>query len=56
MAAIYSLEKDGTFDIIRSCLPADMHLSEDANTPRKIKTGKCSLAMKKYGGTRQADA
>jgi len=49
-------KKDGTFDIIRSCLPADMHLSEDANTPRKIKTGKCSLAMKKYGGTRQADA
>ena len=46
--------KDGTFDIIRSCLPASVHLSDNATTPRKIKTGKCSLAMKKYSGQRSA--
>ena len=47
-------KKDGTFDIIRSCLPASVHLSDNATTPRKIKTGKCSLAMKKYSGQRTA--
>ena len=36
-------KKDGTFDIIRSCLPASIQLSENASTPRKIKEGKCSL-------------
>lgn len=49
-------KKDGTFDIIRSCLPASIQLSENASTPRKIKEGKCSLAMKKYSGTNAPQA